>query len=341
MKKHIAYPKIQQFRNIVRDVRATASYVGKTEDGDAIFDESIKQPTITFRGTVKLHGTNASVCYNYHDGIWVQSRNNIITPDSDNAGFASFIESRKDSFKRIIGFISFEHQIDITSNTIVIFGEWCGKGIQKGVAISEFEKRFFVFGIKVVPTQEDLSPYWIKTKCHVDTIDSVFNISSFKTFKVEVDFNNPEFSQNKFAEYTNEVEEECPVSKFFGVSGVGEGIVWEAEYMGKMLRFKTKGQKHSVSNVKKVATVDIEKLNSIKEFIEYSVTENRFKQAIQEVFGIDGYPDIKMLGDLIRWVVGDIAKEESDVMSESGLSPKDVNKYISGKVKEMFFNLNL
>lgn len=38
MKKHISYPKITQFRNIV-----------------ATINKSIKKPTLKFKGTVKLH----------------------------------------------------------------------------------------------------------------------------------------------------------------------------------------------------------------------------------------------------------------------------------------------
>ena len=45
------------------------------------------------------------------------------------------------------------------------------------------------------------------------------------------------------------------------------------------------------------------------------------------------------MGDLIRWFVKDVASEEMDTMLDNGLEPKDVNKYISTKVKEMFFKI--
>ena len=105
---------------------------------------------------------------------------------------------------------------------------------------------------------------------------------------------------------------------------------------GNIHRFKVKGDKHSVTKVKKLANVDIEKLTSIKEFVDYSVTENRFNQAIENVFGKEEL-DVKKMGDFIRWFVKDIASEEMDTMVENGLEPKDVNKYISTKVREMFF----
>ena len=45
-----------------------------------------------------------------------------------------------------------------------------------------------------------------------------------------------------------------------------------------------KGTKHSVSKVKTLAPVNVEKLNSIQEFVDYSVTRVRFEQGLSEVF---------------------------------------------------------
>ena len=100
--------------------------------------------------------------------------------------------------------------------------------------------------------------------------------------------------------------------------------------------FKTKGEKHSVTKVKKLVEVDVEKLNSINEFVEYSVTENRFNQAKHVIFGED-YLDRRKLGDFIRWIINDIMSEELDTMKKNNLEPKDVNKYISNKIRTMFF----
>lgn len=102
MKKQISYPKIVQFRNIITDINNRIAYVGKDENGDAIFDRSIEKPVLTFKGTVKLHGTNAGVSYNTESGLWAQSRNGIITTENDNAGFARFVEDRKDVFMTLV-----------------------------------------------------------------------------------------------------------------------------------------------------------------------------------------------------------------------------------------------
>jgi hypothetical protein len=338
MKKHISYPKIAQFRNVVSNINREITFTGLDEDGNAIYDTSIKKPTLTFKGTVKLHGTNSSVCYNSENGFWIQSRKNIITVEKDNAGFAFFVESHKKEFQKLIDTIIVENNIDTEKFTISIYGEWAGKGIQKGVGISKLDKAFYVFGVKVSkPQDEEFNAYWIDSSNVRNTECRIFNVEDYETYSIDVDFNMPQLAQNKFSEITEKVENECPISKAFGIdNGLGEGVVWSVAYKDSVHRFKVKGDKHSVTKVKKLASVDVEKLKTIQEFISYSVTENRFNQAIENVFGEEDL-DIKKMGDLIRWFVKDVASEEMDTMVENGLEPKDVNKYISTKVREMFF----
>lgn len=139
----------------------------------------------------------------------------------------------------------------------------------------------------------------------------------------------------RLIEITEAVERQCPVAKAFNKEGIGEGVVWSIQFMDVVHRFKVKGDKHSASKVKTLAPVDVEKIKNIRSFIDYAMTENRFKQSLQEVFGEEDR-DIKRLGDLIRWNVNDIAKEEMDVMKKNGLEPRNVNRYIAGRVKMYF-----
>jgi len=338
MKKHISYPKIAQFRNVVSNINREITFTGLDEDGKAIYDPSIKKPTLTFKGTVKLHGTNASVCFNSENGFWIQSRQNIITVEKDNAGFAFFAESRKSEFLTLLEILADEDDNIDAECTISIYGEWAGKGIQKGVGISQLDKAFYVFGVKVSkPQDEEFNSYWIDSSNVRNTECRIFNVEDYETYSIDVDFNMPQLAQNKCGEITEKVENECPISKAFGIdNGLGEGVVWSVEYKDSVHRFKVKGDKHSVTKVKKLASVDIEKLKTIQDFINYSVTENRFNQAIENVFGKEDL-DVKKMGDFIRWFVKDITSEEMDTMVENGLETKDVNKYISTKVREMFF----
>jgi hypothetical protein len=84
--------------------------------------------------TEKLDGTNACVLIAPIDDpeinhglatarigdtfVFCQSRNNVITPDKDNAGFARFV---KDNAEALVGILGEGRH----------FGEWVGKGVQK------------------------------------------------------------------------------------------------------------------------------------------------------------------------------------------------------------------
>ena len=221
MKKFIKFPSIEQFRTVVSNINRTTNFVGLDENGDAIYDLTLPKPKITFKGTIKLHGTNAGVCGNSSDGIWVQSRKNIITPESDNAGFAFFVESKKDTFNDMIDKVFSTNNLDTVENTVSIYGEWCGKGIQKGVGISEIDKSFFIFGVKITPHDESKPAYWVDYTYLRDESNNIYNINDYETYEVVVDFNEPKLVQNNLNELTLSVEEECPVAKAFGLS------VWE------------------------------------------------------------------------------------------------------------------
>jgi hypothetical protein len=347
MKKMIKFPSIDQFRTVVSNINRQYNFVGLDENGEAIYDPSLPKPTLKFKGTVKLHGTNAGVSYNEESGMWAQSRENIITPEHDNAGFAFFAHSHETEFLRLFIDVANKEDIDMHKNTISIYGEWVGKGIQKGVGISNIEKSFFIFGVKITPhteTEEEIKDnpaYWVNGSYLRNEDARIYNIEDFQTYEIDIDFNMPQLVQNDLTDLTIAVEEQCPVAKHFGAEGIGEGIVWSVEFKGVVHRFKVKGEKHSSSKVKTLAAVDVEKLNSITEFIDYVVTESRFNQALENTYPNNEPIDIKKMGDLIRWVVNDVIKEESDTLAKSGLEPKDVNKYISAKVREMFFKLEV
>lgn len=312
--KHIKFPDIEQFRSVVRNA---------------------PKAKIEFTGTVKLHGTNASVVMG--SSYYAQSRNNIINVDNDNAGFARFAQDNKGMFVNALDLFHEQTPDDQFFEDITLFGEWCGNGIQKGVGISQVDKMFVVFAVKVGESWVDpeiwkltLQSFFVAAKEYGVRI---FNIYDFPTYSIIIDFCTPEFSVNELGELTKRVEEKCPVAQEFGVDGIGEGIVWSN--FEHNLIFKVKGEKHSVSKVKTLASVDVEKLNSIQEFLDYAITENRLLQAQSE---ITPDLDIKKMGDFIRWVFNDIVKEELDVLIENGLDAKDIGKYVSNRVRSWFMS---
>jgi hypothetical protein len=360
----IKYPSISQFRQIVKEITERACFIGLDEEGKAQFDYLKLKPVLTFSITPKAHGTNAGVCYSEPDGIWYQSRENVITTEKDNMGFVWFIEQNKENFISIIKELAKENGVDLNTHIISVYMEWIGKGIQKNVAISELEKCAVIFEhFKVSPIepQEDNEcekAKWYKTISYSDfgapepdikwsqsPENKIFNIMNFQTSSnrtISIDFNNPEKAQNELIKIMEEVEAECPIGKSFGVSGTGEGVV--ISYLtedGSLIQAKVKGEAHAKGSgkVKTLNPVDIEKLDKIDKCVEEICHDWRFVQALREVFGVDYEKTIdrKRIGEVIKWVNSDTLKEESSIISDYGFEPKDVMGKVQQKTKEYFF----
>ena len=347
MKKMIKYPSTPQFREVVVNVNRRNNFVGLDENGNAIYDPSLPKPKLKFLGTVKLHGTSAAILWNEVSGMWSQSRGNIITPQSDNAGFAWFAESKKEVFLSLIDVIKTKFNIDTTLNTIGVYMEWAGGNIQKNVGICNIDKTAFIYGVKISPfndvDDENSSAYWVDYSDLRSNENRIYNMLDFKTFEIEIDFNRPEIAQNLIIDLTMEVERECPVSKDFGFDNtIGEGIVFtHLGENGVRMFFKSKGEKHAgVSKVKTLKRVDDVKVNKCIEVAEKVTPNWRLEQMLTETFDLinGGQLDVKKTGDFIKSVVNDIIKEETITISENDLELKDITKYVSQIAKEFFFN---
>lgn len=341
--KCITFPKIEQFRNVVSSVLRQAHFVGLDDHGDAIYDPTKVKPTLTFKGSVKLHGTNAGVSYNDNLGLWAQSRRGAfkLSQHDSHFGFTKFVDDRKEIFEGFINEIAQRNNVDTSKFYLTIFGEWVGKGIQKKVAISELEKSLFIFGVKLSnPNDPDFKSVWLDHSGLRSNENRIYNILDFETFEIDIDFNSPGDVQERLTEITQKIEDECPVAKFFGHSGVGEGVVWTGYFNGIRHSFKIKGDEHAVSKntSKTLAPVDVEKLATIEEFVNYSLTRNRFEQGLQEVFSDPSEYTVKRTGEILKWIVNDIFSEEMDVLEENGLTTKEVSKSISKRARDMFFN---
>lgn len=329
------YTSISQFRTVNKYV----SHVSKVTN-------TVK-PKITFEGTVKLHGTNTGVKISKDGIITIQSRNNEIDINNDHFGFSKFIEESKEELIK-----AFKKDVDV-----VIYGEWCGRGIQKKIALSELEKMWVIFDYFILKDDHDeeeeqnkfVNNSFIKGEGlhNFNSLNekNIYSIYQFPVFNIEIDFSNPIQVENKvqdIIELVQNVEDECPVGKHFGVSGIGEGLVFKPVYYPEnmnpiSLYFKAKGEKHSPTKVKKLVQVDTEELATVMEFIEYAVTENRVQQAIHEL-GISEEVSIeRFTGDVIKWVISDIFKEELDTIATNELDKKMFGKYAPNAIKEIFF----
>lgn len=309
------YPSIDQFRNIVKRVKDNCDYHGRS------------YPTMEFKGTVKLHGTNGGIGWDGKN-LWCQSRNNILDINNTNSGFYTYAMQNKEYFisllKTMIG----------DADSVILFGEWCGEGIQRGVALTQLGKMFVAFGVAHLHGEGMVWENHLLPQAQ-NSVINLYNTTMFEQFSVTVDMSNPQAVQNEIVSLVDKVEAECPVGKFFGVSGIGEGIVFSCDTGDSFWMFKAKGEKHSVSKVKKVASVDVEKLENITQFAEYAVTKNRVIQAVQETQA----QSQKDTGVVTKWVMGDIAKEELDTLIENGLSMKDVQGQCCSLVRKYFFEI--
>lgn len=329
------FTSIEQFRHVIRNVQHDAQFQGLDDDGNPIMDRMAELPTLKATGTVKLHGTNAGVTLDENGELEVWSRTRPITVERDNYGFAFFVKTNEDWFHSMLDPKSTRKE--------VIYGEWCGASIQKGVAISELEKMFVVFAIKKVNPfdSEDIqwyAPLWGFSQEATDA--RIFSIYEFPTYGIEIDFNNPGEAQNEMVALTEAVEAECPVAKHFGVSGIGEGVVWKLDgekYNNSGYWWKVKGEKHSVSKVKKLAPIDVEKMASAQEFAETYTVEARLLQGIEHMRLEGAVLEAKSTGFFLKWLFSDIMKEEHDTLAAAGLEPKDVSKIVQTIGRKWYF----
>jgi len=327
------WTKIEQFHNIRKSIKKLVDY--KKTVGQAS-----RAPVIHYRGKVKLDGTNAAIrlC---NDEVRAQSRSRFITPDDDNYGFAAWVESKKDGWLMDV-ITTLNDEMDFT-----IYGEWCGKGIQKRCAISQVGPKFVIFAM----TMDDrviYEPAVIGALLQPDIDDDVFILPWYDT-GLRVDFSD-DASVNAAVDYLNgEIEkvEKCDpwVKSTFGIEGLGEGLVYYsynvADPDGVLPEdfcsfFKVKGDEHkSVRQIKPVLS-DPEVVKSIEDFAEKFVTQNRCEQALHELGLSD--PTVKDTGKFLKWMGNDVESESKDELEVVGLAWKDVAKQVNNRAKTWLFS---
>lgn len=339
--KHLSFPSIEQFRHVQKNIQIKSQFVGLNDNLEAIYDSSKPLPIVDFVATVKTHGTNHGIQI-FGDKIVTQSRSRIITPEDDNNAASKWSFSIDlPIWQAIKSTILVSNRID-DSLDLVIYGEWCGKGINAGCAIHNVDRFFVIFAAKVI-SDEDSG--WLDLS-NVDLVRfnqyRIFNVFQFGSWKFSINFNNPidvAEKVNKISELTLEIEKECPVGRFFGVSGVGEGVVLAAqgsEWNSSKYWMKSKGNLHSKSKIKKLATINIDKIKSIQDFLDKYVDEERLQQGLDTLKDIHKDVDQKQTGDFLKWVVNDIRKEELDTITENQFIDREINSAISRRAREWF-----
>jgi len=122
-----------------------------------------KIPRITnekFVITEKIDGTNACIVIDDYGTIGAQSRNRIITPQSDNYGFANWVEANKQDLMSL----GPGHH----------FGEWWGKGI--GRQYNQTEKHFSLFNTYRWSNPNERKPSCCKIVPVISTFEKTYEI---------------------------------------------------------------------------------------------------------------------------------------------------------------------
>ncbi len=298
-------------------------------------------PRLGYRAKVKVDGTNGAI----HalpavggGGFAAQSRTRLLVPGDDNHGFAAWAHGPA------AGFCA---ELFARLGRAVVYGEWCGRGIQKRTAISRVERNVFaVFAVQLGDPARETTRLVVepaRLRALLPEHPDVF-VLPWHGETVELDFADPErlrAGAERIDATVAEVETADPwVAEVFGLRGLGEGVVlypvegvaFDAEggtdrdrYVD--LLFKAKGEEHRVNRQKRPAQLDPEVARSVEEFVANMVTPARLEQGLVQV--LDGRMDPQRLGELLQWLGHDVQKESAAELSAAGLEWKQVSKAVN------------
>lgn len=272
-------------------------------------------------GTVKLHGTNAAIVFHADPSggapsFHLQSRNRVVTPASDNAGFAAFsvglpMADIAEAYRRIAPF----------ETTLILYGEFCGKGIMSNVAVCQLPKMFVVFAVNADGRWHDLREAleWPEYRVYSVLRGGTFEVSLEVPHGAKVPTLRDAGDPPEIRSITDAVERECPFAKTFGVSGVGEGVVWRVRDRIDAC-FKSKGTKHAgTPKPPRKPTAD----TTFTCTCTYVVPERTLEQGVEYLVEMGHPVTMESLPAFMRWVKTDVEREDGDLIEASCGCPRD------------------
>jgi hypothetical protein len=288
-----------------------------------------------YRAKVKLHGTNSAIKCHSNGTVVAQSRTTELTLENDNAGFARWVKNNENFWN--------------LKNDLVIYGEWVGPNVQKGVAVSQIpRKSFAVFAARSLLDSEVLIFEPSELEKIVTGIPDTYVLpwvephlffnwnSSEEVLKPVVDTINT---------HVTDIENCDPwVEKNFGIKGTGEGLVFypinpEVKNQSQFFEyfaFKAKGEKHRVVKSSGAAQVNISTAAGAEEFANLVLTTARLEQGCGAVNNGSLEHDKRLTGKFVTWVLGDVQKETTEELKASGLSWSDVQKTIADRARSWY-----
>lgn len=287
-------------------------------------------PVVIYRCKIKQHGVNTSV-YRHADGVTYYSKNGPVKAGEDLCGFYHWASKFEAQFLKLpIG--------------TTVFGEWCGPGVEQGMAVSQLKTKVWaIFAVVVVDGSEDpfltYEPEEISTFIEGLNLGPQVHVLPWFGDEFIVNFADRP-GMDKMAEdlscVVEQVEAEDPwVEAVFGVKGVGEGVVCFPTFISESpartstqfatYAFKAKGEKHKTVGSKKPVEVDLAVAASVQDFALLVLPEGRLMQGLSAV---DPLRQPQNTGKFIQWILEDVRKETAGEMAASGLTWDQVKSKI-------------
>lgn len=279
----------------------------------------------SYRGKIKLHGTNGAIAI-VNGVVNAQSRERVLSERDDNAGFCEWVNSKKLSLDK----------------NVVIFGEWCGPGIQKGVAINKIPHKIFaVFCVYLTDEQHFIYDPDELTSMLSAMIANDFIVLPWQTEDYLITSVSPKnevatnaaLSIDKINALVDECDKEDPwVKQQYGISGVGEGFVFYPTFIQEtdvlfptLLErvnpqiglpthlfeeyvFKVKGKEHR--GHKKAASATKVNFSGIEEFLDTVLPQCRLEQGLAEA--CNGVRSNENIPAFMKWISNDVLLECKD-----------------------------
>lgn len=293
---------------------------------------------ITYKAKVKLHGTNAAVVIS-QEGVTALSRTEVLMGGHDNAGFAAWVRSLAGVFLGLTRHTEEGHRL-------VIHGEWCGPGIQKGVACSSLERKIFaVFALRFIDSEENELGF-------IDDPVSIWKyIRDIDDMTVIPWYNNGEEFVIDWAKSAEDIQpvvdhinecvlavEKCDpyIKSRFKIEGTGEGLVFYPQSDTPKYKlfcdwaFKAKGEKHKIVAKSKPAQLDPVVSATASEFAENVCTLARLEQFAGSTL------DVRNTGIFLKNIIADIEKECGPELTVSGLDKRVAHMACSDRARKWY-----
>lgn len=323
----IAWPSIELLHHVRAGVRSSAEIQGAP------------LPCVEYRAKIRLDGTNGGVQIHPNGTVLAQSRSQILEAGQDNMGFGGWVNHNQAYFSALK-----------RDRVCVVFGEWCGQGIQKRAAISQIGRKVFVvFAVQIgegVSTAAHVEVEPAKLRELLPEHPDIF-VLPWADVRFKLDFADSEqasLEAERISAEVDAIEATDPwVAANFGVRGLGEGMVLYPHLNGEPvtdrqrlseLVFKAKGEKHQAVRQKKAAQLEPEIAGSIDAFVELVLAEPRLEQGLGEA--CRGQPEMAHIGAFLKWIGRDVQKECGAELAAAGLSWEQVSRGISNKARTWF-----